>query len=155
MVSSILTCVYYSYETEKQVGQGIKRSGVPREDIFLTTKLWCNAHHPDDVEPALDESLEDLNTKYVDLYLMHYPCSFKRGPHLLPFGPDGKMQTDPTPFLDTWKAMEKLLETGKTKAIGVSNFSQIELERILEEGNVVSRPQHPTWSSKSATDSCC
>lgn len=68
---------------------------------------------------------------------MHYPCSFQRGDELLPFGPDGKMITDPTPFIATWKAMENLLGTGKTRAIGVSNFSQTELEVILKEGNVV------------------
>ncbi|KAH6892644.1 NADP-dependent oxidoreductase domain-containing protein [Thelonectria olida] len=78
-----------NYGTEKQVGNGIGRSGVPRDQIFLTTKLWCNAHQPDDVEPALNESLRDLGTEYVDLYLMHYTCSFKRGSSLLPFGPDG------------------------------------------------------------------
>ena len=68
---------------------------------------------------------------------MHYPCAFKRGPDFLPFGSDGKMITDSTHFVDTWKAMEKLLKTGKTRAIGVSNFSKIELEKILEEGSVV------------------
>jgi alcohol dehydrogenase (NADP+) len=128
---------FISYGTEQQVGNGMKRSGIPRDEIFLTTKLWCNAHHPDDVEPALDDSLKDLDTDYVDLYLMHYPCSFKRGPEFLPFGPDGKVITDPTPFMDTWKAMEKLLATGKTKAIGVSNFSKVELDTILREGSVV------------------
>lgn len=111
---------------------------MPRDEIFLTTKLWCNAHHPDDVEPALDESLRDLHTGYVDLYLMHYPCAFKRGQELLPLGPDGKMQTEPTDFIETWKAMETLLATGKTRAIGVSNFSQQELQRVLDEGSVVS-----------------
>lgn len=126
-----------SYGTEVQVGKGIKRSGVPREEIFITTKLWCNAHHPDDVAPALDESLRDLGVEYIDLYLMHYPCSFKRGPDFLPFGPDGKMITESTHFVDTWKAMEKLLESGKTKAIGVSNFSKAELEEILEKGTIV------------------
>lgn len=89
------------------------------------------------MEPALDDSLRDLGTNYVDLYLMHYPCSFKRGSDLMPEGPDGNLITDPTHFLDTWKAMEKLLATGKTKAVGVSNFSQIEIEQILEKGNVV------------------
>lgn len=142
-VYTALKCGYrhidtaHNYGTENKVAGGIKRSGVPREEIFLTTKLWCNAHHPDDVEPALDESLRDLDTGYVDLYLMHYPCSFKRGPDLLPFGPDGKMITDPTHFVDTWKAMEGLLHTGKTRAIGVSNFSKIELEQILHHGTIV------------------
>lgn len=106
--------------------------------MFLTTKLWCNAHHPDDVEPALDDSLRDLETDYVDLYLMHYPCSFKRGPDFLPFGDDGTLMSEPTHFADTWKAMEKLIKTGKTRAIGVSNFSKIELQDILDKGSVVS-----------------
>ncbi|KAF4458296.1 aldehyde reductase [Fusarium albosuccineum] len=127
-VFTALKCGYrhidtaHNYGTEKQVGRGNKRSGVPREQIFLTTKIWGNAQHPDDVETSLDDSLRDLDTDYVDLYLMHYPCSFKRGPDLFPTGPD---------------AMEKLLETGKTKAIGVSNFSKIELEQILKHGSVV------------------
>ncbi|VUC26797.1 unnamed protein product [Clonostachys rosea] len=127
----------HNYGTEQQVGRGIKRSNVPRDEIFITTKLWCNAHHPDDVAPALDDSLRDLDVDYVDLYLMHYPCSFKRGPELFPSGPDGKMLTDSTHFVDTWKAMERLLESGKTRAIGVSNFSKLELEEILEKGSVV------------------
>ncbi|KAI1413720.1 Aldo/keto reductase [Hypoxylon sp. FL1857] len=142
-VYTALKCGYrhidtaHNYGTENKVANGIKRSGISRQEVFLTTKLWCNAHHPDDVEPALDESLRDLDTDYVDLYLMHYPCSFKRGPDLLPFGPDGKMITEPTHFADTWKAMEKLLGTGKTRAIGVSNFSKLELEQILRHGTVV------------------
>ncbi|KAJ3542869.1 hypothetical protein NM208_g3872 [Fusarium decemcellulare] len=142
-VFTALKCGYrhidtaHNYGTEKQIGSAIKRSGVPREQIFLTTKLWGNAHHPDDVEPSLDDSLKDLETDYVDLYLMHYPCSFKRGPDLFPLGPDGKLIPGSIPFIDTWKAMEKLLETGKTRAIGVSNFSKIELEQILKHGSVV------------------
>ncbi|RSL97724.1 hypothetical protein CDV31_012904 [Fusarium ambrosium] len=146
----------HNYGTEKQVSQGIKRSGIKREEVFITTKLWCNAHHPEDVEPALDESLRDLGVDYVDLYLMHYPCSFKRGADLLPFGPDGKMVTDPTHFVDTWKAMEKLLPTGKAKAIGVSNFSQTELEQILQHGTVVpavhQTEMHPYLQQKEFAD---
>lgn len=134
-----LTVLPPSYGTEEQVGRGIRRSGVSRDEIFITTKLWCNSHHPDDVEPALDDSLRDLGVDYVDLYLMHYPCAFKRGPDFMPMGPDGKIIPDSTDFVDTWKAMEKLLLTGKVKAIGVSNFSQLELERILEECSVVSK----------------
>ena len=79
------------YNVEQQVGLGIKRSGIPREDIFLGTKLWCNNYHPDDVERAVDDSLRDLDTSYVDLLLMHYPCTFKRGEERFPRDSEGRM----------------------------------------------------------------
>ncbi|KAF3056563.1 putative oxidoreductase C26F1.07 [Daldinia childiae] len=121
------------YNVEKQVGKGIKASGVPREEIFLGTKLWCNNYHPDDVERALDESLADLDTPYVDLLMMHYPCTFKRGPERFPRDADGKMILGNTTFVDTWKAMEQLVKIGKVKSIGVSNFSKGELETLIEK----------------------
>lgn len=120
------------YGTEPAVARGIARSGVPRAEIFITTKLWNNSHHPDDVLPALDASLKDLQTDYVDLYLMHWPRAFKRGSALRPTE-DGKVLTDSTDYLDTWRAMEALLSTGKAKAIGISNFSQTEVERLLSK----------------------
>ena len=61
------------YRNEGEVGRGIKKSGVKREDIFITTKLWNTKHDPKDIEGALDQSLKDLGTTYVDLYLMHWP----------------------------------------------------------------------------------
>lgn len=125
------------YDTEIQVGKGIKRSGIPRDEIFLTTKIWCNSHHPDDVEACLDASLRDLDTPYVDLYLIHYPCTFARGEDRFPKDKEtGKMVMGETTYVDTWKAMEKLLGTGKVKAIGVSNFSKGEIETLLREGSV-------------------
>ncbi|KAL5603479.1 hypothetical protein FOVSG1_006229 [Fusarium oxysporum f. sp. vasinfectum] len=125
------------YNVEKEVGKGIKNSGIPREEIFLGTKLWCNNFHPDDVERALDESLMDLDTPYVDLLMMHYPCTFARGEDRFPRDKDGKMILGKTSYVDTWKAMEKLVKTGKVKAIGVSNFSKGELEKLIKECSVV------------------
>ncbi|EME77366.1 uncharacterized protein MYCFIDRAFT_191497 [Pseudocercospora fijiensis CIRAD86] len=127
------------YDTEKQVGRGMRKSGVPREDIFLTTKLWSNSHHPDDVEPALNDSLADMQTDYLDLLLMHYPCSFQRGPNRFPReDASGEMlMAEGHDYVDCWKAMEELLKTGRVKAIGMSNFSKEEMETILEKGSVV------------------
>ena len=79
---------------------GIKKSGVPRKDIFLTTKLWNNSHHPDDVEKACDASLKDLQTDYLDLYLMHFPCPFARGDDLFPEGENGRKRTGDTDYVD-------------------------------------------------------
>lgn len=124
------------YGTEPAVGAAIKKSGIPRSEIFITTKLWNNSHHPDDVEPALDASLKDLGTDYLDLYLMHWPSPFARGDALMPKKND-KIETGDTDYVDTWKAMEKTLKSGKTKAIGISNFSKAELERLLKETTVV------------------
>lgn len=72
------------YGTEKAVGKAIKRSGFPREQLFVTTKLWNNKHHPDDVGPGLQESLDDLGLDYVDLFLIHFPVAWKRGDDLFP-----------------------------------------------------------------------
>ncbi|KAL4784340.1 NADP-dependent oxidoreductase domain-containing protein [Aspergillus varians] len=124
------------YGTEKAVGTAIKKSGIPRKEIFLTTKLWNNKHHPDDVEQALADSLNDLGLEYVDLFLMHWPVAFKRGSDLFPKTDKGAPDVVETDYLDTYKAMEKLISTGKVKAIGVSNFSKAEMERLLENATV-------------------
>ena len=86
--------------------------------------------------PALDASLKDLDTDYLDLYLMHWPSPFARGDALMSKKND-KIQTGDTDYVDTWRAMEKALKSGKTKAIGISNFSRAETERLLKETEVV------------------
>lgn len=138
------------------MGAAIRKSGIPRDQIFLTTKLWNNSHHPDDVEVALDASLKRLGTDYLDLYLMHWPSSFERGSNVFPKGEDGKAVKGDSDYVDvgcatdcflngmrrlictqTYKAMEKTLKSGKTRAIGISNYSQAELECLLKETSVV------------------
>ncbi|KAF8680950.1 aldo kereductase [Rhizoctonia solani] len=116
----------YDYRNEAEVGQGIKASGVPRSEIFLTTKL-PNTHHGA-VQEALDESLSKLGTEYLDLWLMHWPAPMK----------DGKADKS-LDWLDAWKQMEKIYETqrDKVKAIGVSNFSVEFLQRLLKEAKFV------------------
>ena len=127
------------YDVETQIGKGIRASGVARSEIFLATKLWCNDYHPEDVERALDDSLRDLDTPYIDLLLMHYPCTFARGPDRFPRHADGRMIHGETSFLDTWKAMEQVASSGKAKAIGVSNFSKGEVQTLLDGAHTVRR----------------
>lgn len=88
------------YGTEPAVGSAIKKSGIPRSEIFITTKLWNNSHDPKDVEPAIDASLKDLGTDYLDLYLMHWPSPFKSGDTLTPKNADGKIETGTADYVD-------------------------------------------------------
>ena len=125
----------HSYGTEPAVGKAIKQSGIPRSEIFITTKLWNNSHEPKDVEPACDASLKDLGTDYLDLYLMHWPAAFEPSETLMPRDENGKIKPSKIDYLDTWKAMEQLQQKGKCKAIGISNFNQAEIDRLLKESS--------------------
>lgn len=144
------------YGTEPAVGAAIKKSGIPRDQIFITTKLWNNSHDPADVEAAIDASLKDLGTEYLDLYLMHWPSPFARGDALFPKGDDGKLKKGESDYVETYKAMEKVFKSGKARAIGISNFSHAELERLLNETSVLPAAHqmelHPYLQQKSWVD---
>ncbi|KAH7020222.1 aldehyde reductase [Ilyonectria destructans] len=124
------------YDNEQEVGAGIKASGIPRSEIFLTSKLWNTHHKGSDVEEALDQSLEDLGTDYVDLYLIHWPVSFVKPAEKtlrFPIDPsDEGVHVIDVPIEETWKALEALVKKGKIKSIGVSNFTQEKIEEILK-----------------------
>jgi len=125
------------YGNEVEVGQGIKAAGVARSELFITSKLWNNKHHPEDVEAACRESLKDLGLDYLDLYLIHWPISFQRGDIKFPKNEDGSVKYDvnihPT---DTWLAMEKLVGKGLVKSIGLSNFNSEQVQDVLDKGTI-------------------
>ncbi|SCW02294.1 LAFE_0F03268g1_1 [Lachancea fermentati] len=125
------------YGNEAPVGRAIRDSGVPREELFVTTKLWGTQHR--DPKFALQESLKRLGLDYVDLYLMHWPVALKTanikdGNYLtFPIAPNGKrdVDLDDWNFIKTWELLQELPATGKTKAVGVSNFSVNNLKDLL------------------------
>jgi len=125
------------YGNEAEVGSGIVASGVARSEIFITSKLWNTKHHPEDVEAACRKTLADLGVDYLDLYLIHWPVAFQRGDNMFPRNEDGTIKYDteihPT---TTWLAMEKLVEKGLTKSIGLSNFNSEQIADVLAKGSV-------------------
>lgn len=126
------------YTNEEGVGRGIARCGIPREELFITTKIWNTAQRLGDVEGAFNRSLERLQLDYIDLYLIHWPV--------------------PGCFLNTWKEMEKLLDTGRVRAIGVSNFEVRHLEELSSVSSVVPAVNqvefHPLWYQKNLLEYC-
>jgi aldehyde reductase len=121
------------YRNEREVGQALKAgmaaSGIAREDIFITTKLWNTNHRPERVEPAFEASLDRLGLKYLDLYLIHTPFAFQPGDEQDPRDLNGNVIYDKgVTLLDTWTAMENLVDHGKCRAIGLADIS---LEQLL------------------------
>lgn len=129
------------YRNEAEVGEalqaGIAAGGLTREDIFVTTKLWNTNHRPERVEPAFEASLKRLQLDYLDLYLIHTPFAFKPGEEQDPRDEDGNVIYDrEVTLLDTWRAMERLVDSGKVKAIGLSDISLDQLRPIYESARI-------------------
>ncbi|KAI0036420.1 Aldo/keto reductase [Vararia minispora EC-137] len=122
----------WGYGNEAVVGEGIRAAGVPREQLFITSKLWGTWHRR--VEEGLDESLRKLGLDYLDLYLMHWPIALNPNASndLIPVRPDGKRDIAlDWDIRNTWTQLEAMLAKGKVRAIGVSNMSQKKLEEFL------------------------
>ncbi|KAL5290865.1 hypothetical protein ACFFRR_010326 [Megaselia abdita] len=128
----------FFYQNEAEVGKALRdkiaEGVVKREDVFVVTKLWNVHHAPELVEPACQKSLDNLGLGYIDLYLMHLPVAYKYidEKNLLPKNEEGVLQLDDIDYLDTYKAMEKLVKKGLVKSIGVSNFNSEQIERVLK-----------------------
>lgn len=126
------------YGNEEGVGRAIAASGIPREEIFVTTKQWYTEQRTTDAERAIAESLERLGLDYVDLYLVHWPAPKQDR------------------FVEAWHALERFHADGLARSIGVSNFLVPHLERILTEGSVVPAVNqielHPAYQQREVTD---
>ncbi|KAL4800544.1 NADP-dependent oxidoreductase domain-containing protein [Aspergillus venezuelensis] len=126
------------YGNEREVGNGIKASGVPREEIFLTSKLWNTHHEPQHVEEAVETSLSDLQTNYLDLYLIHWPVAFRHSNTTIqPIDEQtGLIDVIDVPIKDTWAALEALIAKGKIRSIGVSNFTVEKIAELLKTAKI-------------------
>ena len=127
------------YENEVGVGQGIKAAGVPREELFVTSKLWNTDRGYEATKAAFQASLDRLGLDYLDLYLIHWPANEKQ------FGADAAKIN-----AETWRAMEELYEAGKIRAIGLSNFMPHHVAELLKTAKI--KPMvdqievHPGWT---------
>ena len=129
------------YRNESEVGEalqaGLAAGGITREEIFVTTKLWNSNHRPERVEPAFKASLDRLKLNYLDLYLIHTPFAFQPGDDQDPRDQNGNVIYDRgVTLLDTWRAMESLIDHGKCRAIGLSDITLNELAPIYESARI-------------------
>jgi diketogulonate reductase-like aldo/keto reductase len=145
------------YRNEKEVGEALqevfKAGLIKRQEVFVATKLWNNNHRPERVAPAFEASLRKLQLDYVDLYLIHTPFAFQPGDEQDPRDADGKVIYDEAvSLLDTWRALESLVDGGRCRAIGLSDVSLEQVQEVFESArikpavvHVESHPYLPPW----------
>lgn len=155
------------YQNENEVGNGIHEAieqshgKIKREDIFITTKLWNQHHAPADVEWAIRDSLQKLRLDYVDLYLIHWPVAFKNmKENVWSQSEDEKTRyfDENVSLVETWKAMEKLVDLKLTRSIGISNFNVAQIDEILHNARikpVINQVElHPYFNQKDLKTYC-
>jgi len=149
------------YGNESEIGQALSdamTSGdATREELWITSKLWNDSHRNEDVRPALEKTLADLQLECLDLYLIHWPVAFKKGVHF-PHAREEFYTLDEVPLSETWSAMEECVDLGLLRHIGTSNFSVRKLQDLLENYRV--KPSmdqvemHPLLSQKKLKQFC-
>lgn len=151
------------YGNEREVGEALKAgllaNGIAREAVFVTTKLWNSNHRPERVEPAFRGSLERLGLDYLDLYLIHTPFAFQPGDEQDPRDENGNIVYDKgVTLLDTWRAMEYLVDGGKCRTIGLSDITLNELAPLYESArikpSVIQIEAHPYLPEAELLDFC-
>lgn len=151
-----------AYQNEAEVGEALLKKiadgTVRREDVFITSKLWNSFHSPALVMPALKKTLKDLGIDYIDLYLMHWPMGYQEGGSMFPKNEAGEMQLSDVDYVDTWKAMEEGVTSKLVRSLGVSNFSEEQLERVIAVAKVpvcVNQVEcHPYLNQKKLMEFC-
>ncbi len=128
-----------AYANEAEIGAAFQAAfaagDVAREDLFVTSKLWNDAHREADVRPALEKTLGDLQFDYLDLYLMHWPVALKPGA-FFPQSADDLLSLADVPLLETWRAMEACQKAGLARHLGVSNFNARKVEELADQAEV-------------------